>query len=324
MKSYRDSFFHAFLKSTGWLFGLLVSCLFVAGLATFLLSRAPLSSGGKYALYTSSNANGVFLEPDLDRSVFLEISFRGEMNGRSFSRNDVEGALDYATNLISEKWRGIVALIINVDSPGGLAKEGFDLFDCLEVWKQKEQIPIYVLVNGMCASAAFFTSCVADRIFADSISLIGSIGVVSPCVSFGETLEKIGVDVKLVSAGTGKTDLHYLLPLDEEGISRRQTLVDQIYDRFLKHVSLHRKIPIERLREEIGASIFLPEEAFELGLIDEVVTGRAGCLRSIERLQGTVESSVVRVEKVSTFPSMFEAWFSSLDTSSFLSYFSIR
>ncbi|WP_108623958.1 S49 family peptidase [Candidatus Similichlamydia epinepheli] len=324
MKCYLDSFFSAFSRAAGWLFGLLVSCLFISGLVLFLFSKAPLSSGGKYALYTSSNSNGVFLEPSLDRSIFLEISLRGEMNGRSLSRHDVEGALDYATNLISDKWRGVVALIIQVDSPGGLAKEGFDLFDCLKVWKEREQIPVYVLVNGICASAAFFTSCVADRIFADSISLIGSIGVVSPCISFGETLEKLGVDVKLISAGTGKTDLNYLLPLEEEGIIRRQSLVDQIYDKFLRHVSLYRKVPIEKLREEIGASVFLPEEAFELGLIDEIVTGRAGCLRSIESLQGTSDASVVRVEKVSTFPSMVETWFSSLATSNLLSCFSFR
>ncbi|RDB31735.1 S49 family peptidase [Candidatus Similichlamydia laticola] len=323
MKEWFTSFGCSFSKGIGWILGFSMGCLLIGGALMAVSSMGPLGSGGKYVLQTSSNANGVFLEPSLDTSIFLELSIRGEMNGKNISRKEIEGALNYAIQLAGEKWRGVSALILHVDSPGGFAKEGFDLFDCLEVWKNREQIPVYVFVNGVCASAAFFTSCVADKIFAHTISLIGSIGVISPCFSFGEALERLGVDIRLISAGTGKTDLNFLLPIEEPGVNRRQHLVNEIYELFLNHVAVHRSISVDLLRHDIGARVFLAQEALELGLIDGVVSGRAACLRQIELLHGTSGAAVVRVEKVHTFPSQLDNLLQSWLASPLFSWFAL-
>jgi len=95
---------------------------------------------------------------------------------------------------------GVKVIVLRIDSPGGDALASDDMHHAVE--RIRENIPVIVSMGGVAASGGYEMACGADRIFADRMTITGSIGIVSGKFSCGELLDSLGINVEEVSTGS--------------------------------------------------------------------------------------------------------------------------
>ncbi len=164
--------------------------------------------------------------------------------------------------------RRVKAVIINVDSPGGLATASDFLYSA--VTRLAEKKPVVVFVSGVCASGSYLASCPAARIVALPTAVIGSIGVISVRPIVQDLLSRIGVHMDVTKSGRLKDMGSYFREPTEEERKKEEDLVGGFYDYFVAAVAKGRKMEEAKVRELATGEVFLGEKARALGLIDEV------------------------------------------------------
>lgn len=180
------------------------------------------------------------------------------------------------------------AVVLRISSPGGSPVQAGLINDEIRRLKALHQKKVYAVCEEMCASAAYYIAVGADQIFVDKASLVGSIGVLLDGFGFTGTMEKLGVERRLMTAGDNKGILDPYSPLSEKHRAFAQTMLDQIHDQFIAVVRQGRGA---RLKEQANAEIFSGlfwngQQAVELGLADQM-----GSLDSVAR-------DVVKAEEV--------------------------
>ncbi|MDH3692394.1 MAG: S49 family peptidase [Gammaproteobacteria bacterium] len=162
-------------------------------------------------------------------------------------------------------------VIVRINSPGGSpVQAGYINDEIQRLRMQHPDRPIYAVVSDICASGGYYVAVAADKIFANRASIVGSIGVLMDGFGFVGTMEKLGVERRLIIAGEHKAMLDPFSPEDSVGAEHAQKLVDKVHQQFIKVVREGRG---NRLvdREDIFSGLFWTgEEALELGLVDEM------------------------------------------------------
>ena len=96
-------------------------------------------------------------------------------------------------------------VILRINSPGGSPVQAGYINDEIRRLRAKyPEIPLYAVVGDICASGGYYVAAAADKIFVDKASLVGSIGVLMDGFGFTGTLEKLGVERRLLTAGANK------------------------------------------------------------------------------------------------------------------------
>jgi protease-4 len=96
---------------------------------------------------------------------------------------------------------------------------------------------VYAVVEETCASAAYYIAGVADRIFVDKASIVGSIGVLMDGFGFTGLMDKLGVERRLMTAGENKGFLDPFSPQTEkQRANYAQAMLDQIHQQFIDTV----------------------------------------------------------------------------------------
>jgi len=167
-----------------------------------------------------------------------------------------------------KKTKGV---ILRINSPGGSPVQSGYINDEIRRLKEKyPDIPVYAVVTDLCASGGYYAAVAADKIFVDKSSIVGSIGVLMSGFGFVDTLEKLGVERRLMTAGEHKGILDPFSPESEFDRRHVQELLDTLHAQFIDVV---RKGRGERLKgsDEIFSGLFWSgEESIALGLADEL------------------------------------------------------
>jgi protease-4 len=124
------------------------------------------------------------------------------------------------------------------------------------------------VVVDVCASGGYYIAAAADEIYADKASIVGSIGVRMDSFGFVDTLEKLGIERRLLTAGDHKAILDPFSPVKEGEREHVQHLLDEMHQQFIKVVREGRG---ERLQdnEAIFSGLFWSgETGVSLGLVD--------------------------------------------------------
>lgn len=160
----------------------------------------------------------------------------------------------------------VKGIVLRVNSPGGSALTS----DIINNYIKRMRKPVYISIGSMGASGGYYISCAGKKIFADSSSIVGSIGVVSVIPNLEEMSKKLGINIDGVSYGE-YSDLYSLTkqmtPEKREKIYQANL---RVYKEFLKKVSDGRKIPIEKVEELAQGKIYLGTEAKNIGLVDNI------------------------------------------------------
>ncbi len=160
-------------------------------------------------------------------------------------------------------------VILHIDSPGGSPVQSDLIATLIRRRAEKAKVEVHAVIGDTGASGGYWIACAADRIHANPMSIVGSIGVRGGGFGFAELLDRMGVERRLYTAGTHKARLDPFLPEQPEDVAFVQNLLDDLHERFKSWVRDRRK---ERLKTEEGAlfdgSFMLGERALSLGLID--------------------------------------------------------
>ena len=184
----------------------------------------------------------------------------------------------------------IVAVILAINSPGGSPVQSS--YINTEIGRLRTKFPkkpLYVVIEDICASGGYFVASAATQIFANESSLIGSIGVRLDAFGFVETLEKLGIERRLLTAGKHKGIFDPFLPTKSGDEIHIQGLLEEIHQHFISVVKSGRDTKLKNPDEVFSGLIWTGKKSLELGLIDG--------LGSIDY----VAREVVKVEKIINF-----------------------
>lgn len=160
-------------------------------------------------------------------------------------------------------------VVLRINSPGGSPVQAGQINDEIKRLRAKyPKIPLYAVVDDVCASGGYYIAVAADKIFVDKASLIGSIGVLMDGFGFTGTMEKLGVERRLITAGANKGLLDPFSPLDPKHAEYARRMIGQIHDQFIKVVRNGRGQRLKETPEMFTGLIWSGEEGIKLGLAD--------------------------------------------------------
>jgi protease-4 len=193
------------------------------------------------------------------------VELRGEIAA------DTEASAELLLGALKQAFQdpGAVAVVLRINSPGGSPVQSGILNDEIRRLKAKHNKKVYVVVDEICASGAYYVAVAADAIYVDKASLVGSIGVLMDGFGFTGAMEKLGIERRLITAGENKGLLDPFSPLTDKQRTYVRAMIEQIHRQFIDVVKAGRG---ERLKKDapelFSGLVWNGEEAVKLGLVD--------------------------------------------------------
>jgi len=170
----------------------------------------------------------------------------------------------------------VVAVILQVNSPGGGVTASDYIYDAIKRFKQESGKPVVVFMKDLAASGGYYVSAPADYIIASPTTLTASIGVVIQGFNFHGTLTEVakGQDATIKAGGNKAMGSMFADPKSEEYIEGRkllQDLVDEMHGRFKGIVKEGRGSKLKADWETYAdGRIVSAKQAKEIGLVDDI------------------------------------------------------
>ena len=165
--------------------------------------------------------------------------------------------------------KGTKGIILRINSPGGSPVQAGIIND--EIHRQRKlhpEIPVYAVVEDICASGGYYIAVAADKIFVDKASIVGSIGVLMDGYGFTEAMKKVGVERRLMTAGENKGMLDPFSPINPKQQAFAQSMLDQIHQQFITVVREGRGSRLKENADTFSGLFWNGEESIKLGLAD--------------------------------------------------------
>jgi protease-4 len=164
---------------------------------------------------------------------------------------------------------GSVAIVLRINSPGGSpVQAGMIVDEILRLRKGYPNKPLYVVVDEICASGGYYIAAAADKIYVNKASIVGSIGVLMDGFGFTGTMEKFGVERRLLTAGENKGFLDPFSPQSEKHKAHAQAMINEIHQQFIGVVRAGRGKRLKETPEMFSGLFWSGAKAIEMGLAD--------------------------------------------------------
>ncbi len=161
--------------------------------------------------------------------------------------------------------RGVEAVVLDIDSPGGMAA---GCGDAARELRNSGPKPIGAFVGGLCASAAFYLASAADRITVGSCATVGSLGTVIEFVDIEPMIERLGA--RMIRVVAQQSPNKRLDPESPEGHAEMQDLVDAGAAEFVADVGEFRGRSEAEVLSRFGQGlVFDGNEALRRGMVDD-------------------------------------------------------
>ncbi len=167
-----------------------------------------------------------------------------------------------------ENTRGV---ILRINSPGGSPVQSSLVYEEIRRLRAKNpDIPLYVVVEELCASGAYFVAAAADQIYVNPASLVGSIGVLMDGFGFTEVMKKVGVERRLITAGENKGMLDPFSPVTAGQAAHTKAMLADVHKQFIAAVKQGRGTKLAKAPPDIFSGlIYTGAKSVELGLADD-------------------------------------------------------
>jgi protease-4 len=159
--------------------------------------------------------------------------------------------------------------VININSPGGSPVQADYIYS--NIVRLKKKYPnkkLYAVCNDICASAAYYVATAADEIYANPSSIVGSIGVLINGFGFVDTLNKLGIERRLLTAGSEKGFLDPFSPAKPQDNAYAQKMLTIVHQHFIKAVQDGRGTRLKNDPNIFSGLAWTGDQAKDLGLID--------------------------------------------------------
>ncbi|MGA0610267.1 S49 family peptidase [Caldimonas sp. KR1-144] len=166
--------------------------------------------------------------------------------------------------------RGAQGIVLRINSPGGSPVQAGLVYDEIKRLKALHGKKVYAVCEEVCASGAYYMAAGADEIYVDKASIVGSIGVLMDGFGFTGSMEKLGVERRLLTAGANKGMLDPFSPLNEQQRAFAQGMLEQIHHQFIAVVKEGRGKRLKETPETFSGLFWSGEEAVKQGLADKI------------------------------------------------------
>lgn len=163
----------------------------------------------------------------------------------------------------------VKGLVLRVNSPGGSVFGSAEIAEALQYFKSKKK-PFSVSMGDYAASGGYWISADAERIFADPLTITGSIGIFGLIPEVSGLAGKLGVNMQTVSTDPKAAFPTMFNPMTEEQRAVMQRYIERGYDRFVKRVAKGRRMSESRVRVIAEGRVWDGMKAKEIGLVDEL------------------------------------------------------
>jgi len=161
-------------------------------------------------------------------------------------------------------------IILHVNSPGGSPVQSSYIYN--EIRKIKAEhpdLPIHAVASDICASGCYFIVSAVDNIYVNPSTLIGSIGVIMDGFGFVNTMKKLGVERRLVTAGAHKALMDPFSPEKAGERKYMQQVLAQVHQQFITAVKDGRGDRLQINEETFSGLVWTGEQGKEFGLVDD-------------------------------------------------------
>jgi signal peptide peptidase SppA len=181
----------------------------------------------------------------------------------------MEGLAETLERAFARKGIAAVALIIN--SPGGAAVQSALIHARIRALSAEKKIPVFTFCEDVAASGGYWLACAGDEIYADSSSIVGSIGVIAAGFGFVDAIGKLGIERRVHTAGESKAVLDPFQPEKPEDVERLKSLQRDVHEEFKTLVRTRRNGKLRGDEAEIFSGAFWSgRQALDLGLVDGI------------------------------------------------------
>ena len=169
--------------------------------------------------------------------------------------------------------KNTAGVLLLINSPGGSPVQAGIINDEIRRLRNKyPDIPIHAVVEDVCASGGYYVAVAADKIYVDKASIVGSIGVLMDGFGFTGTMEKLGVERRLLTAGENKGFLDPFSPQNAQHKAHAQEMLSEIHQQFIQVVREGRGARLKEAQNMFSGLMWSGAKSIELGLADELGT----------------------------------------------------
>lgn len=191
----------------------------------------------------------------------------------------------------------IDGLILRVNSGGGSAFASEQIWEALGEFKEMTGKPFYVSMSDYAASGGYYISCGADKIYAEPVTITGSIGIFGLIPNIrGLVTDKLGVTTYPISTNPAGAQPDIFVPMTESQRAGMQSYVDRGYELFVKRVAGGRKKTVDQIKAIAEGRVWDGREALRIGLVDKL-GGLDTALADMAKELGVESWSVERYPK---------------------------
>ena len=213
-----------------------------------------------------------------------------EVNGLIAPGSDASAERINSALQAAFKDKNTQGVVVRINSPGGSPVQAQTIYDEMKrLRKLHPSIPLYAVVEDVCASGGYFVAAGADRIYVGKASIVGSIGVLMNGFGFTGLMDKLGIERRLLTAGENKGMLDPFSPIDDRDKAHVKQMLGDIHEQFVGVVKEGRGKRLKEAPEIFSGLIWTGQRSIDLGLADSL-----GSLEYVAR-------EVVKAEEIVDF-----------------------
>ena len=169
----------------------------------------------------------------------------------------------------ARKSRAIKAIVLRINSPGGSPSGSEEVYNSIMRLRKAGKL-VYTSMGDVAASGGYYIASASDKIYADSSTLTGSIGVIWDGADLSQLYKKIGYTPQVVKSGKFKDIGSSTRPMTPAERQLLQGIINDTYNQFVAAVSKGRHIPESQLRPIADGRVFTGNQALKVKLVDNI------------------------------------------------------
>jgi len=210
--------------------------------------------------------------------LFRFVSSEGPLSlalGEKIAIIEVEGVIVESTDIVDQiikarKNDNIVGVVIRINSPGGGVAPTQEIYS--EILKLRKEKKVIASLSSLAASGGYYIASATEKIVSNPGTLTGSIGVIMDFSNVEGLFEKIGLKNFVVKSGKFKDIGSPVREMTSEEKEILQHVIENVHKQFIAAIVTGRGMTESDVYKVADGRIFSGEQAFNLGLVDELGT----------------------------------------------------
>ncbi|XP_029184811.2 Na(+)/H(+) antiporter NhaA-like [Acropora muricata] len=214
--------------------------------------------------------------PGRGKSVVRIVRLQGAIKvegPRSLNLRRMERFIDKAFDIRRVKPQ---AVCLEINSAGGTVVQSNLIYERIRYLSEDTGVPVLSFAEEYAASGGYWLAMAGDEIYVDPNSMVGSIGVIFGNFGFEETMKKLGLEWRLITAGKNKFRMDPFTPLKQEDVDFTTKRLHKIHSNFIELVKKRRKKIDVNHKTIFTGEAFSGTDAVSIGLADGFYTDLRG------------------------------------------------